>query len=109
MVYTLLLYSLDPYRWTDRQIDRETNTLALRGLEEPFFQLSCVSFWFWREIGFGLHTHVLRLQFPPNLSCHQNNPPENNVENLAGTRSTLFSGGLFWDRAGNSFWCHVRF
>ncbi len=21
----------------------------------------------------------------------------------AGTRSTLFSGGLFWDRAGNSF------
>jgi hypothetical protein len=25
----------------------------------------------------------------------------------AGTRSTLFSGGLFWDRAGNSFWCYV--
>jgi hypothetical protein len=25
-----------------------------RGLEEPFFQLCCcVSFWFWREIGFG--------------------------------------------------------
>ena len=44
--------------------DRETNTLASRGLEEPahasrgleepFFQLCCcVSFWFWREIGFG--------------------------------------------------------
>ncbi len=42
----------------------ETNTLASRGLEEPahalrvleepFFQLCCcVSFWFWREIGFG--------------------------------------------------------
>jgi hypothetical protein len=43
--------------------DRETNTLALRGLEEPahalrgpeelFFPvvlLCCVSFWFWREI-----------------------------------------------------------
>ncbi len=40
------------------------NTLAWRGLEEPahascgleepFFQLCCcVSFWFWREIGFG--------------------------------------------------------
>ncbi len=26
----------------------------------------------------------------------------------AGTRSTLFSGGLFWDRGGNSFWCYVR-
>ncbi len=25
-----------------------------------------------------------------------------------GTRSTLFSGGLFWDQAGNSFWCYVR-
>ncbi len=24
MVYTLLLYSLDPYRWTDRQTDRQT-------------------------------------------------------------------------------------
>jgi hypothetical protein len=37
-------------------------------------------------------------QFPPNLSCLQNNLPEINVEVLAGTRSTLFSGGLFWDR-----------
>ena len=27
---------------------------ASRGLEEPFFQLCCcVSFWFWREMGFG--------------------------------------------------------
>jgi hypothetical protein len=36
------------------------NALAARGLEELFFQLCyCVSFWFWREIGFGftyLHT-----------------------------------------------------
>ena len=42
------------------------NTLTLRGLEEPFFPvvlLCCVSFWFWREIGFGLHTHVLRVQY----------------------------------------------
>ncbi len=37
-------------------------------------------------------------QFPPNLSCLQNNPPENNEEDLAGTRFTLFSSGLFWDR-----------
>jgi hypothetical protein len=44
--------------------DGGTNTLTLRGLEEPahasrgleepFFQLCCcVSFWFWREIGYS--------------------------------------------------------
>ena len=39
---------------TDGMTDRGTNTLALRGLEEPFFQLCCCfSFLFWREIGFG--------------------------------------------------------
>ena len=38
------------------------------------------------------------LLFPPYLSCLQNNLPENNVEALAGTRFTLFSRGLFWDR-----------
>jgi hypothetical protein len=39
---------------TDGITDRETNTLALRGLEEPFFQLCCcVSFSFLLEIGFG--------------------------------------------------------
>ncbi len=37
---TLLLYSLSPYRRTDRQTDRGTNTLALNGLVGPFFQLS---------------------------------------------------------------------
>ncbi len=52
------------HRQMDGLTDRETNTLAsrgleepahaLRGLEEPFFQLCCgVSFWFWQEIGFG--------------------------------------------------------
>jgi hypothetical protein len=60
------------------------NTLFLRGLEEPFFQLCHVSF------------NVE--QFPPNLSCLQNKPQENNVEDLAGTHFTLFSSGLFWDR-----------
>ena len=40
---------------TDRQNYGGTNTLALRGLEELFLQLCCcVSFWFWREIGFGV-------------------------------------------------------
>ncbi len=28
----------------------------------PVVLLCCVSFWFWREIGFGLHSHVLRVQ-----------------------------------------------
>ncbi len=49
---------------TDRMMDRESHTLALhgleepghalRGLEEPFFQLCCCfSFLFWGEIGFS--------------------------------------------------------
>ncbi len=39
-------------------------TLAARGLEELFFQLCChVSFWFWREMGSGLHTYVLRVPY----------------------------------------------
>ncbi len=37
-------------------------------------------------------------QFRPNLSCLQKNPPENNVEDLAGTHFTLFLSGLFWDQ-----------
>ena len=42
------------HRQTDRQMDRETNTLTVRGLEELFFQLCCcVSFLFWWEFGFG--------------------------------------------------------
>ncbi len=92
MVYTLLLYSLDPYRWNDGMTDRGTNTLASRGLEEPahaslgleeaFFQLCCcvlvvhtamyleyhtvvvlrLFFLFWREIVFGV-TYVLSVQY----------------------------------------------
>ncbi len=60
-VYTFLLYSLDPYRRNDRQRNKYTRFAGLeepahdsRGLEELIFQLCCrVSFWFWREIGFG--------------------------------------------------------
>ncbi len=50
---------------TDRIADRGTNTLALRGLVEPFFQLCCcVSFLFWRGIGFGLtYYYVLRVSY----------------------------------------------
>jgi hypothetical protein len=45
--------------------DRETNTPASRGLEEPFFQLCCcVSFLFWQEIGFGCeYYYVLRVPY----------------------------------------------
>ncbi len=62
-------------------MDGETNTLAGCGLEELFFQLCChVSFWFWWEIVFGLHTCVLRVPY----SC--------------GAVS------VFLVLAGNSFW-----
>jgi hypothetical protein len=56
--------SLSSYKQTDGMTERGSNTLASRGLEEPFFQLCCcVSvFWFWREIGFGV-TYVLRVQY----------------------------------------------
>ena len=81
---------------TDRRNDRQRNTLALRGLEEPahasrgleepFFQLCCcVSFWFWREIGFGC-TYYYVLGVP--YSC-----------------GVVL---VFLVLAGNSFWCYVR-
>ncbi len=35
------LFCSTPLTLTDRMTDRGTNTLALRGLEEPFFQLCC--------------------------------------------------------------------
>ncbi len=67
LINTLLLYIL-LLALTDRQnygqTDRQSNTLAARGLEELFFQLCCcVRFWFQREIGFGLHTYVLRVPY----------------------------------------------
>ncbi len=49
-----LLFYIPLLAHTDGQTDGETNTLATRGLEEPFFQLCCcVSLLFWQEIGFG--------------------------------------------------------
>jgi hypothetical protein len=44
--HSFTLYpSLSPYKWTDRQNDGETNTLAAHGLEELFPLLChCVSF-----------------------------------------------------------------
>ena len=81
---------------TDRMTDRESHTLASRGLEEPacasrgleepFFQLCCcVSFWFWQEIGFGCtYCYVLGVPY--------------------GCGVVL----VFLVLAGNSFWCYVR-
>ena len=67
-VNTLLLY-IPLLALTDRQTDRETNTLASRGLVEPFFQLCCCfSFLFWREIGFGF-TYYLCTQSTIKLWC----------------------------------------
>ena len=40
-------------------------TLALRGLEEPFSSCAvcCVSFWFWREKGFGSILVQIRIYY----------------------------------------------
>ncbi len=58
-INTLLLH-IPLLALTDRRNYRETNTLAARGLEELIFQLCCcVSFWFWREIGFGFIYYLL--------------------------------------------------
>ncbi len=82
-------------------MDGESNTLTSHGLEVPFSfpvvllcQFSC-QIW---AASKKICQKIIWNQFPPNLSCPQNNSPENNVENLAGTRFTLFSWGLFWDR-----------
>ncbi len=76
-VYTLLLYSLDPYWWTEWQTEEQIHSL-------------CVG---WRNL-FSSCAVVL-CQFLVLAG---------NAENC----STLFSGVLFWDRAGNTFWCYVR-
>ncbi len=50
MVYTLLLYSLDPYGQTDRQRNKYTCFAWAGGTFFPVVQMCCVSFWFWREM-----------------------------------------------------------
>ncbi len=83
LINTLLLYpSLSPYS----QTDGETNTLASRGLVEQFFQLCCcVSFLFWREIGFGFtYYYVLRASYSCGVVL------------------------VFLVLVGNDFWCYLR-
>jgi hypothetical protein len=89
--------------------DRGTNTLAARGLEELLFQLCClVSFWFWREIGFVLHTYVLRIPYSRGVVS---------VFLVLVVRNSFwyvhssYSCGVvlvFLVLAGNRFWCYVR-
>ncbi len=58
-VYTLLLYSLDPYRWNDRQRNKYTCFAWAGGTFFSVVLLCCASFWLWWEKGFDLHMHVL--------------------------------------------------
>ena len=68
----------------DRQTDRETNTLATHGLEEPLFVLLC-NFFLTVNRFLVLHTtYVLRVPY----SC-----------------GVVF---VFLVVAGISFWCYVR-
>ncbi len=75
--------------FTHRQKDRRRNEYTCfawaGGTFFPVVLLCCVSFWFWWEIGFDLHTHV-------------------------GTQSTiqLWCCARFLVAAGNSFWCYVH-
>jgi hypothetical protein len=66
--------------------DGETNTLALRGLVEPFFQLCCcVRFLFWREIGLGFtYYYVLRVSYSCGVVV------------------------VFLVLAGNRYWCYIH-
>ncbi len=52
---------------TDRQKDWRRNEYTrfawAGGTFFPVVLLCRVNFWFWRETGFGLHTHVLRVQY----------------------------------------------
>ncbi len=51
-------------RMTDRQRNEYTRFVWAGGTFFPVVLLCCVSFWFWWEKGFDLHTHViLRVQY----------------------------------------------
>ncbi len=86
LINTLLLH-IPLLAFTDSRNYGETNTLALRGLEEPAHASRGLEELF-------SSCAVVLCQF---LVLAGN----------AGTCSTLFSGGLFWDQAGSSFWCYV--
>ena len=84
---TLLLYSLSPYWQTESQTESQIHLLRVGWRNLPMLRVG------WRT--FFSSCAVVLCQF---LVLARN----------AGTCSTLFSGGLFSDRAGNSFWCYVN-
>jgi hypothetical protein len=47
----------------DGQRNKYTRFAWAGGTLFPVVLLCRVSFWFWQEIGFGLHTHVFRVQY----------------------------------------------
>ena len=96
LINTLLLYipllaltDRQTYIQTDRQRNEYTCFAWAGGTFFPVvLYVCCVSFWLWREKGFGLHTHVLlRVQ----TSTKQ-----------------LWCCVSFLVAAGNRFWCHVH-
>jgi hypothetical protein len=60
-----LLFHIPLLALTDRQNDGQRNKCTRCACAGgTFFQLCCcVSFWFWREIGFGFIYYVLRVQY----------------------------------------------
>jgi hypothetical protein len=83
---TFLLYSLSPYSRTEWLTESQIRSLCVGWRNLPMLRMG------WRN--FFSSCAVVLCQF---LVLAGN----------AGTRSTLFSVGLFWDRAGNSFWCYI--
>ncbi len=84
--HSFTLYpSLNPYRWTESRTEKQIHLLCM-GWVEPFFQLCCcVSFWFWREIGFGFtYYYVLGVSYSCGVVL------------------------VFLILAENSFWCYVH-
>ncbi len=65
LVWLTLFYSTLltlTHRQTDRQRNKYTCFAWAGGTFFPVVLLCPVSFWFWRETGFDLHTHVLKVQ-----------------------------------------------
>ncbi len=79
--FSVILFYSTLLALTHRQKDRQRVTLATRGLEEHFS--SCV------VVSKTIRRKIMWSQFLPN--------GQQVIWDLAGTGTTLFSGGLFWD------------
>ena len=82
---------------------------ALRGLEELFFQLCCcVSFWFWWEIGFGLHTYVLRVPYSCGVVSVFVLLAGNSFWYVRTYHTVVVLCQFFWFWQEIVFWCYIR-